>query len=348
MAETEQRNFRTDPLKLKRLRVAAGLTVKKFKELAVLDRTTARKLLAGEAVLLGSIAKAGEVFGIENPMELLHPDELCAMGVQTEVPSPGQVLEWNIDEYLSGWERTSNDLQYQTVKLKHQFLSNREARGKCYELRHLTGTEKERVERYLLRHVEVCEQIGQSLHVAQNITAAPVAGLWWVIDQWEEGETLGQRLQEGPLGDYTLRFVMTGILKGLSDLHSADIIRRELSPGSVILRASDDRPILTDMELAKVANGAPTVSPTEWPNDPYRALEVSGDAPVDARADLYGWGRIFVHAATGRLPERGSEDLEQVDLPNAVRDAVLQCVEPTKSSRPADASVLLAIMEGWL
>ena len=107
--EVEQRKFRADPLKLKRLRVAAGLTVKQLKQLADLDRTTVAKILRGDPVFLKSLATAGEkVFDIDNPLELLHPEELAAMGVQTELPSPGQVLEWEIVEYLSGWEKTTN------------------------------------------------------------------------------------------------------------------------------------------------------------------------------------------------------------------------------------------------
>lgn len=346
--DAEQRQFRADPLKLKRLRVAAGLTVKRFKELAVLDRTTAAKLLRGDPVFLQSIAKAGKnVFNIENPMELLHPEELHAMGVQTEVPSPGQILEWEVEEYVSGWEKTSNGLQFQCAKLAHRFLPDRFARGKCYELRHLTGVEKERIEQYLLRHAEVCEQIGQSKYVAQNVTAAPIDGLWWVLDRWEEGETLEQRLTTGSLGDYSLQFIMRGVLGGLHDLHKAGVIRRELSPRSVLLRQSDDRPVLTDMELAKLTGDGATVSPAEWPDDPYRALEVSGDAPIDERADLYSWGRVFVEAATGSLPNRSEESLDNVELLHTVREVVMQCVELSPSDRPDNTTIVLAALEGW-
>jgi hypothetical protein len=149
------REFRADPLKLKRLRVAASLTVKELIELADLDRTTVGKTLRGDPVFLKSLALVGSrVFNIENPLELLHPDELHALGIQTAVPAAGHVLEWEIERYLSGWEKTTNGLQYQAVKLRHRYLKNRLARGKCFELRYLTGTEKKRVEQYLLRHVE--------------------------------------------------------------------------------------------------------------------------------------------------------------------------------------------------
>jgi serine/threonine protein kinase len=238
-------------------------------------------------------------------------------------------------------------LQYQLVLLRHRFLSNRLARGKCYELRHLTTVEKTRVEQYLLRHVEVCEQIGVHSNIANNITAAPVAGLWWVLDRWEEGETLSQRLSDGPLGDYALRVVMTGIAVGLAALHSANIVRRELSPASVLLRESDDRPILTDMELAKLGEGAPTVSPDEWPDDPYRALEVGGDGPIDVRADIYSWARIFMHAATGTLAERGGEDLKALQVPQAVRDWVERSLSVTPSGRPATLKGIVKALKAW-
>ena len=347
--ELEQRNFRADPLKLKRLRIAASLSAQEFQKVSGLNKDTARKLLRGEPVFLNTLSQAvREAFNIDNPLEVLHPEELAELGVQTEVPSPGHVLEWEIEEYLSGWQQTSNGLQFQLLRLRHRFLEGRLARGKCYELRHMSSEEQSRVERYLRRHVEVCEQIGGHPNIAVNLTAALVGGLWWVLDRWEDGETLAERLRGGALSEYELRFIMTGIAQGLAELHKVGVIRRELSPKSVLLRASSDRPILTDMELAKVAAGGPTVSPEEWPDDPYRALEVTGDAPLDVRADVYSWGRIFVHAATGTLGERGEESLPDDDLiPEAVRDVVMQSVEVLPSKRPSDLKPVLKALKVW-
>jgi serine/threonine protein kinase len=306
------------------------------------------KILRGDPVFLKSLALAGQrVFQIESPLELLHPEELQRLGVQTEVPSPGQVLEWEIEEYVSGWQETSNGLQYQLVRLRHRYLDNRWARGKCYELRHLPAADRERLEHYLLRHVEVCERVSPHPHIVNNLTAAYVGDLWWVLDAWEEGDTLARRLEEGPLTEYELRLVMTGIARGLQALHRAYIIRRELSPRFVLLRECDDRPILTDLELAKLCEGVPTVSPQKWPEDPYRALEVGGDAPIDERADLYSWGRIFVHAAEGSLSARGTERLSDPRIPEPVRQAVLQAVATARSERPADIDAVLAVMKAW-
>lgn len=131
MMDVEQRQFRADPLKLKRLRITAGMTVEEFCGTSGLDKTTARKVLKGEPVFLKTLAIAGEVFGVKNPLELLHPDELGALGVAPQGDSSRQVLEWEIVEFLTEWEKAANGLQYQVVKLRHRFLPGRWAQSVC-------------------------------------------------------------------------------------------------------------------------------------------------------------------------------------------------------------------------
>lgn len=348
--DTEQREFRADSLKLKRLRVAAGMTVSDFAKETGLDRTTAGKILRGEPVFLKSLAIAGQkAFGIDSPLELLHPDELLAMGAAPEGKRRGCVLEWEIVDFLSGWEKTANGLQYQSAKLRHQYLDGRLARGKCYELRHLPRSERERLEEHLRRHADVCEQIGAHPNIASNITAAWFDEYWWVIDRWEEGETLSDRITQGPLSKYELKIVATGIAEGLKALHTEGIIRRELSPKFVVLRAKDDRPILTDFELAKLSEGKPTVSPEEWPDDPYRAPEVAGESQADAAADVYSWGRVVVHAACGELPKRGkeAEPMQAAGLPEPLTKLVLASVRLPRSKRAQNMDEVLRVLKAW-
>ena len=346
--ELEQRDFRADPLKLKRLRVAAGMIKQQFVTASTLDPTTAGKVLGGKPVFLNSLAIAvREVFGIDNPTEVLHPEELAALGMVTAVP--GDVQEWDIAEYLTGWRTTANGLQYQVAKLRHRYLNGRSARGKCYELRHLPSTERDRLETHLGRHAEVCEPIGALPNIASNITAAWANDLWWVIDRWQPGRTLAERTTEGPVTNTELKWLTVGIADGLAALHQADIIRRELSPHFVLPDKKNGTPVLTDFELAKLAEGPPTVAPDEWPDDLYRAPEVAGDAPVDARADIYSWGRVFVHAAVGDLPERGKETdaINALEVPDPVKEIVEQSVALPHSKRPAKITAVAEVLQAW-
>lgn len=347
--EQEQRKFRADPTTLKRLRVAAGMSAKEFEKRSGLSKDTARNLLRGEPVFLSYLSQAVRgAFHVENALEVLHPEELAALGVQTEVAGPGRVLEWQIVNYLSGLQATSNGLQYQLARLSHRFLPGRLARGKCYELRHMSAPERARIEEYLRRHAAVCERIGGHPNVAVNLSAALVDGLWWVLDRWEAGETLAARLQCGPLSEYQLQFIMTGIAAGLAALHEHGVIRRELTPQSVLLSDESDRPILTDLELAKLVGEGPTVSPHEWPEDPYRAPEVDAAGAVDVRADVYSWGRIFCRAATGGLADRGKESFgADSDVPPGVQDLVTSAVALVPSKRPKSMNVVRKRLKAW-
>ena len=347
--QLEQRNFRADPLKLKRLRITANMSAQDFQVKTGLHKDTVRKILRGDPVFLSTLSLAVlDAFGISDPIEILHPQELAELGLKTEFPAPGHILEWEIDAYLSGWQQTSNGLQYQLLRLHHRYLENRIARGKCYELRHLSTQQRKQMEQYLVRHAEVCEKTGGHPNVAINLTSAPVDGLWWVLDRWEDGETLETRLGRGALSDYELNFIMRGIAMGLAELHRCEVIRRELSPKSILLRERDDRPILTDMELAKLTSGKPTVSPERWPDDPYRALEVCGGSACDPRADVYSWARVFVHAANGSLPPRGEEQLHPSGaIPNKVRELVLKAASITPSARPTNMTEVLEVLRVW-
>ncbi len=349
----EQREFRANPLTLKRLRVQAGLTIEKFCKKTFLDKGTAQKLFRGDPVSLATLDVAAKAFGIQDNLALLHPDELLNLGVDPAASaSPKQVLEWEVESYLSGWERIANGLQYQLARLRHRFFQDRLARGKCYELRHLSVPERKRLEEHLRRHVEVCDLIGEHPNIAQNRDATYVeqGGHWWVLDHWEEGPTLHERLLSGALERIDLKKVMLGIAEGLHALHKAKIVRRELTPAHIVLRKKDLTPVLTDFELAKLLEGKPTVAPEGgWPENPYLALEVNGNTPADARADVFSWGRVFVHAATGRLPAKGkdADALRTADVPPSVSALVERCVSKLRSNRPSEMKEILSVMTRW-
>ena len=63
-----------------------------------MDKATARKLLKGTPVSLGTLKSAAAVFGITNHLELPHPDELVARGVDPSATAPGEtVQEWQVE-----------------------------------------------------------------------------------------------------------------------------------------------------------------------------------------------------------------------------------------------------------
>lgn len=95
--------------------------------------------------------------------------------------------------------------------------------------------------------------------------------------------TLADRLEQGPWPQAELPRLLHQIALGLSALRAVGVVFRELAPSRVLIADDDGRAVLTDFELAKLLEGAPTVSVPCWPDDPYRAPEVeSGHATVQA------------------------------------------------------------------
>jgi serine/threonine protein kinase len=230
-ADMEQRKYRLDPQVMERLRVQGGWTIEKFQAHCEatknrLNLSTLKKMFRGGAVTLTTIHLVANVFGIKNHLELLHPDELHALGAKpASVISNTRVQEWEIESYLSDWDKTANGLQYCVAKLRHCFFPTRFARGKCYWLRNPKMQERDRLEEKLRRHPNVCALLRDHPNIAKNITAVPVeSGDWWVLDQWEEGRTLAEHLKERQLKGNDLKTVMTGIAEGLRALHRENIM----------------------------------------------------------------------------------------------------------------------------
>lgn len=259
------------------------------------------------------------------------------------------IHEWSVEQVLTGWITASNQLQFQVCRLRHQYV-RRFARGKRYELRAMSTDEQERCRSLFTRHAEVCEAIGSHPHVIRNITTceSPQKDAWWVIDEWVEGRPLSQVLKETRIPRPSAIALAAQVAAGLNALHQADIVRRELSPRSILLCDEESHVVLTEFELAKLLDGSPTVSSEEWPTDPYRAPEANS-SDVDHRADVYSWGRLVLHLLLGELPAEGQElaAMRKQRVPSDVEKILLKCVSPSRRSRPKGFDDAIDALRSW-
>ncbi len=336
-----------DPDKLKRRLLQAGISKTAISLATGLSRATIDRAFAGQGIFNSTAQRLVKQLGIERVEEVVLWDNTEASQGQS-----GDALvagEWRIDEYLGPTVTASNELQYRICRMRHEFVPERLGRGKWYDLRHLNQSERDRRREHLVRHSRVCDRLKNHPTVATNFNSqpGPVGDTWWVVDEWLDGPTLAAQLDVGPVEQARLPRLMREIAEGLKALHQANIMFRELAPSRVILAGEKGRAVLTEFELAKLLDKAPSVS-ADWPDDPYRAPEIGGPT-VDYRADLYSWARIFVHAATGELPEQGEEEdsLTQVDVPKALWRLVLDSLSPGPSDRPESLDLILRAVENW-
>lgn len=245
--------------------------------------------------------------------------------------------KYTIESALGDWLSASNGLRYRIFKLRHNELG-RYARGKRFDLSQLATSQKDECRSLIHRHPDVAYQLSEHPNVIRSTDGFqdPVTDFFWVVDDWVEGPTLERVIKRGPIDVQEAFGILRGIASALTELHQHNIILRELSPATIIIRASDRQAILTEFELAKLLDYNATVSPGKWPESSgYRAIDATSD-DVDHRADIYSWGRIATHMLLGRLPDSGSEmsELEKLDLPAQLLSFVSQTLSPLRDGRP--------------
>ena len=318
-----------------------GLSVEELAEKATFSTSTLNNMLRGKSVHRKTAAAFADALGISLAVLL---DETDTTG------GASTVHEYLVAEVLTDWMAASNGLKFQICRLRHMEL-DREARGKRFDLREMPTDEEQRCRTLIKRHPTVCQAMNEHPNIVRNLTAFrdPVESFYWVIDEWIDGESLHRRFRNGALDISEARQLMLDIANGLSSLHEQGIVRRELSPTSIMVRSSDGRAILTEFELAKLIDRGPTVSNGQWPIDPYRAGEADTD-DVDLRADIYSWARIGIQAVTGELPEIGMEEecLRHAGIPDSVRDALLRSTNVFRSERPESFSVVIPTIHQWV
>ena len=130
-----------------------------------------------------------------------------------------------------------------------------------------------------------------------------------------EGDTVTQRLQqERPMRVEAAIDIALAVLNALVVTHNAGILHRDLKPDNVFIARTDDgsRVKVLDFGISKfvtqeMSKSALTRNGFVMGTPAYMAPEqATGDANLDARADLYSLGMILYEMLTGRLPYKAN------------------------------------------
>lgn len=134
------------------------------------------------------------------------------------------------------------------------------------------------------------------------------------------GETLRERLREGPLPQRKALEYALQIAHGLAAAHEKGIVHRDLKPENVFV-TSDGRVKILDFGLAKVApaQSEDTRSPTAVAvTEPgtvmgtvgYMSPEQVRGRPADARSDLFSFGSVLYEMLSGERAFQGDSAAE--------------------------------------
>ncbi len=163
--------------------------------------------------------------------------------------------------------------------------------------------------RRFLREAQAVAQI-EHLNVATIYeTGETEGGRAFLALAFYEGETLQQKLENGPLPLPEALGIAREIARGLAAAHRRQIVHRDIKPANVMV-LPDGTVKLLDFGLAKLA-GATTLTRLGWsPGTPaYKSPEQTRGEKVDPRSDLWSLGVVLYEMVAGRVPFGG--DYEQ-------------------------------------
>jgi serine/threonine protein kinase, bacterial len=181
-------------------------------------------------------------------------------------------------------------------------------------------------------------------------------GQFYLVQEWIHGQTLRQIVEaKGYEGETGVRGILLSLLSILDYVHSKGIIHRDIKPDNIILRSSDQKPVLIDFGAVKEtirsvvnSSGYPTRSLVIG-TPGYMPSEQAVGRPVYA-TDIYSLGLTAIYLLTGKNPQeletnqQTGEILWQNHASNISPDLVMvlnQAIRPHPGDRYSTANKML-------
>ncbi len=132
--------------------------------------------------------------------------------------------------------------------------------------------------------------------------------LFYLVMRLIEGETLYDRMLDGPLSTATAARLVTQIAEALDYAHERGVIHRDLKPNNILLDDYDNI-YMMDFGLAKLVAATSNLTETGMVlgTPAYMAPEQWRGDPVDARTDVYALGVILYEMVCGQPPFEGAD-----------------------------------------
>lgn len=128
----------------------------------------------------------------------------------------------------------------------------------------------------------------------------------YIAFAYYDGQTLRERLAEGPLPVNDAAVLASQLAEGLAAAHARDIVHRDIKPANVVVTPEGVAKIL-DFGVADEAGRGSTLSRPAG-TLAYMSPEQLAGRSVDGRSDLWSLGVVLYEMLTGVRPFRGGDD----------------------------------------
>jgi len=159
-------------------------------------------------------------------------------------------------------------------------------------------------------------------------------GLTCLVLEDVDGDTLRSYCQRPRVTRERILQLICELCDVLAMLHSRGIVHKDINPQNILVRRSDDRPVLIDFGIAaRMSNEQVAFESVKFLEGtlPYISPEQTGRTghPLDERSDLYALGATIYELLSGRPPFDGSEAIDIVHAHLATLATPLHELDPT-------------------
>jgi serine/threonine protein kinase len=153
-------------------------------------------------------------------------------------------------------------------------------------------------------------------------------GTGYMVMDYEEGESLGQKLKRAPQPpEAELRLILLPLLDGLAAVHAAQFLHRDIKPSNIFVRANGS-PVLLDFGAARANIGSShgmtaVLTPGFAPLEQYAA-----DGRQGPWTDLYALAAVLFRVVTDRNPPDAVSRLQADTVAQALAEARGRYSEP--------------------
>ncbi len=171
-------------------------------------------------------------------------------------------------------------------------------------------------------------------------------GIDFLVMEYLEGETLAERIRQGPVPAEEALRIGTQITDALTAAHKSGVIHRDLKPGNIMLTRAGVK--LLDFGLAKTAlstNSSIESSLTEMPTEhgnsepltekgtvlgtfQYMSPEQLEGQEADARTDIFALGAVLYEMVTGKKPFGGKSQASLIAAIMSTQPAPISTIQP--------------------
>jgi serine/threonine-protein kinase len=207
-------------------------------------------------------------------------------------------------------------------------------------------------------------------NIVPVLSAGELDGLPYFIMPYIEGESLRGRIVRGPLSLRETVGILKDVTRALAYAHTAGIVHRDIKPDNILIAGT--AAVVTDFGVAKALSASrergtaygQTITGVgiSLGTPQYMAPEqAAADPNADHRVDVYALGIVAYEMLVGSPPFHGrtpqallAAQLTELppplasrryDVPVALSDLVMKCLEKDPADRPRAAAELVRTLE---